>query len=200
MLAPCQPDDGLPLMNRHASSRNISELNPEQHSQDDNTDDTICAETDIDGVTAIKDHFTLSTPSSIIRFRANTSSAFRIYPSHNSQFIMESREDANGKHHVHMKRLADSTSNLRLLRLTYTLVAAFFSGFVLVFCLKIMLILLTEFTVAAGFTGYQRLDTFESVGILLSFPVFIYAMAAGLVISGRKYTGLVRSMHRRSCS
>ena len=155
--------------------------------EDENADcSTICVETDTDGVTNIKDHFTISVPSSVVRFRSKTPTTFRIYSETHTQLILESRQDARGRHHVNMKRLRDGTSTLTLLRLTYTIVVFFFSGFVLVFCLQIMLILMTEFTIASGFTAAQNLQGFHSVGMLLSFPVFIYGMATALVISGRK--------------
>ena len=167
-------------------SRHTSSAPEQEPSEDDHANFTICVEDDLDGITAVKDHFTLSNPSSTIRFRGNTTTSFRIYPSHNTQFVMESKQDEMGRHHVTMKRIPDVPANLRLLRLLYTLVTALFGGFVLVMCLEIVLILLTDFTIAAGFTSSQTLHVFEAGGVLLSFSVYIYTMAAALVMAGRK--------------
>ena len=162
---------------------------PETLNDNVETDGELNTDGDMDGFSSLKDHFTVVTASSTVRFRSNgnTGASYRIYPDYNSQFIMESKQDAKGKHHVQIKRLTDGAFNIRILRLVYTLVAGFFSGFILVLCLKVLSIIITEFTITSGFTSKQSLNEFQAIGIFLSFPVMIYGMSAALIISFRKW-------------
>jgi hypothetical protein len=162
---------------------------PETLNHNDETDGELYTEGGMDEFSSLKDHFTVVTASSTVRFRStgNTVASYRIYPDYNSQFIMESKQDAKGKHLVQIKRLTDSAFNIHILRLAYTLVAGFFSGFILVLCLKVLSIVITEFTITSGFTSKQSLDEFQAIGIFLSFPVMIYGMSAALIISFRKW-------------
>lgn len=73
-----------------------------------------------------EDHFSLPTSSSTVRFR-KTQTLNRIYPSADSQFVIRDDYDENtGARQVLTMKLSDTTASLKALRLTYTLVCAFF--------------------------------------------------------------------------
>ena len=85
-----------------------------------------------------QDHFSLPEPSSTVRFR-KTATLSRIYPSEDSQFIIQDDFDPDGKRTIFAMKASDSTASLKGLRLTYTLVCAFWVRFLFRVCVCVFL-------------------------------------------------------------
>lgn len=83
----------------------------------------------LDMVNDFKDHYTLSIPSSVVRFR-RSHTATRVIANQNHQLLLE--ESVNPKtnqREILIKRMEDGNNGaVQFLRLTYTLVCAFWTG------------------------------------------------------------------------
>jgi hypothetical protein len=83
----------------------------------------------LDMVNDFKDHYTLSIPSSVVRFR-RSHTATRVIANQNHQLLLE--ESVNPKtnqHEILIKRMEDSSNGaVQFLRMTYTLICAFWTG------------------------------------------------------------------------
>lgn len=101
-----------------------------------------------------RDHFTLSTPSSLVRFRSNT--CVRVFDDGAMQFILEETVDVdasnNPKRRIHVKRLYDGTRGLQFLRFLYTTMCVFWTGIFFSLCLQVILVMVLEMAVATGLT------------------------------------------------
>ena len=101
-------------------------------------------------VAGIKDHFSLLMPSSTVEFVSN--SGAHVFELEDGQIVLE--EDK--KHEIIAKQMEDKTTGATLLRLTYTVVTAFWTGFLFVFSLQVLLFLtldlvsLLQATVCSG--------------------------------------------------
>ena len=87
-----------------------------------------------------KDHFTLSHPTTTIRYRRSTNAA-RIIEDADKQYILEEADNKNGEHEITIRQLQDSSEGVRFLRATYALVTAFWTGFFFIFCVQVLLFL-----------------------------------------------------------
>ena len=87
-------------------------------------------------VASIKDHFSLLMPSSTVQFESNSSGA-RVFELEDGQIVLEE----NKKNEIIAKQMEDKTTGATLLRLTYTVVTAFWTGFLFVFSLQVLLFL-----------------------------------------------------------
>lgn len=86
-----------------------------------------------------KDHFSLPMPSSRIRFRSHRSAA-RVIEQEEGQFILEETFDAeHDEQDISIKRIEDNAAGVTLLRAIYAIVTAFWTGFLLIFSLHILL-------------------------------------------------------------
>ena len=124
------------------------------------------------------DHFTLAAPSSTVRFRGSTTSA-HVYDTSYSQFVIE---DNGGD--LTAKRMSTTTASLKFLRATYTIVCLFFTGFLLVFCVQLLLYLFQDVTIEMGATSKQSANVEKAIGAIFSIPVFVFGLASALVIAG----------------
>lgn len=82
-------------------------------------------------VASLQDHFSLNTPSNLVRFRHRLNAA-RIYDDGRSQTVLE--EDYDEKTDtstIKVKIMRDATSGTTILRISYTVVTAFWTGYVL---------------------------------------------------------------------
>jgi hypothetical protein len=88
-----------------------------------------------------KDHFSLLMPSSRIRFRSSRSAA-RVIEQEDGQFVLEETYDPEDDEHVvSIKRIEDKSAGVAFLRTIYAIVTAFWTGFLLIFSLQILLFL-----------------------------------------------------------
>jgi len=65
----------------------------------------------------------------------------------------------------------------------YTLVGVLMLGFLLIFCLQVLLFLFVSLVMQGGFTSKQDLDGFHLVGTIFSIPVFVYGLASALTMA-----------------
>jgi hypothetical protein len=112
-----------------------------------------------------RDHFTLPTPSSTIRFRS-ANSAVRVFENETSQFVLEETYNPEDKQRkIQVKRLQASTRGLQFLRGIYTTVCILWTGILFVACLQVLLILVLDLAVQTGETNLNtQLKLFKLVG------------------------------------
>jgi len=146
--------------------------------QDATEDEAVVPPPKSGGVGSYHDHFTLTAPSSTIRFRVSNT-ASRVYESQYSQFIIE---DKDGQ--ITTKQMVSGNSGLSFLRAVYTLVVLFWTGFLVVFCVQVLLFLFQDLTIQVGATSKQAATVGEALGTILSLPVYIHGLASALVIAG----------------
>lgn len=120
-----------------------------------------------------RDHFTLSTPSSLVRFRSSSgaaaaSTATRIIDVSGSQtqFVLEENE-----HKIQLKQLGEGTTvGVQFLRGTYTIMCLFWTGIFMVLCLQILLVMVLEMAVATGFTTIEEVKPLQLIGYVSHAP------------------------------
>lgn len=122
-----------------------------------------------------EDHFSLECPSDQIRFRTN---AVRVYSSGTQQFQVIENKDS-----FKAKVTSDGSSGLTALRAWYGLVTVLMMGFLLIFCLQVLLFLFVSLVMEGGLSSNQRLNIFHLFGVLLSIPIFIYGLASSLTMA-----------------
>jgi hypothetical protein len=132
-----------------------------------------------------KDHFTLPIPSSVIRYRESHSAA-RVIEGQNSQFVLEETYDAKeDKHGVSIRKIHNSSEGVKVLRLSYAIVTAFWTGFLFIFCLQILLFLVLDLAIEVGATSQQQdANIGAALGVIFSIVPFVYGLASSLVIAG----------------
>jgi hypothetical protein len=115
-------------------------------------------------VVAFHDHFTLQIPSSVIRYRDGHSAA-RVLESNDAQFVLEETYDeAEDKRSVSIRRIHDTSEGVRALRLMYAIVTAFWTGFLFIFCLQLLLFLFLDLAIQSGATSKQGPNYGKAIG------------------------------------
>lgn len=115
-------------------------------------------------VSSFKDHFTLPIPSSVIRYR-NLHSAARILETSDAQFVLEDLYDEDTKtRQVSIRRIHDTSEGVRVLRLLYAIVAAFWTGFLFILCLQILLFLFLDVAIQSGATSVKKANWGRAIG------------------------------------
>ena len=140
---------------------------------------------DAPALAAFKDHFTLQIPSSTIRYREKHSAA-RVIEGSDSQFVLEETYDPDTKKHsIEIRKIHNTSEGVRFLRLSYALVTAFFTGFLFVFCLQVLLYLVLDLALESGATTHQEEANWgKALGAILGFPALVYGFSSGLVLAG----------------
>ncbi|CAJ1969774.1 unnamed protein product [Cylindrotheca closterium] len=123
---------------------------------------------------SFEDHFSLETPSDNVRLRNNS---VRVYSSGTQQFQIIST-----KNELKAKVTSDGSSGLSMLRGWYTLIAVLMMGFLLIFCLQVLLFLFVSLVMEGGLSSNQKLNVFHLVGAVLSIPYFVYGLASTLTM------------------
>ena len=121
-----------------------------------------------------RDHFTLSTPSSLVRFRSANVAA-RVFENRTSQFILEEKFDAiSRRRRIYVKLLSDGTTGLQFLRGVYTIMCVFWTGIFFVLCLQVLMVMVLEMTMQVGQTGTNTdINLFRLVGYVFFHEVFL---------------------------
>ena len=115
-------------------------------------------------ISKFHDHFTLLIPSSTIRFR-NGQGAARVLEANDAQFVLEETYDKEKERHsVSIRRIHDTSEGVRVLRTSYLIVTAFWTGFLFVFCLQILLFLFLDLAIQAGATSKQAPNWGKAIG------------------------------------
>jgi hypothetical protein len=103
-----------------------------------------------------------------------------VYSSSMQQFQII--EDGN-KNIFKAKVTSDGSSRLSLVRASYTLVMVLMMGFLLIFCLQVLLFLFVSLIMEGGLTSKQRLSVFYLLGTLFSIPIFSYGLGSVLTMA-----------------
>lgn len=135
-------------------------------------------------ICAFKDHFTLPIESSTIHYRGARGAA-RVIQSGEAQYVLEETIEETGRHDVSIRRIHDSSEGAKFLRIAYTIVTAFWTGFLFVFCLQVLLFLFLDLAIEVGSTEIQdEINWFALLGVIFSVFPFVYGLSTGLVIAG----------------
>jgi hypothetical protein len=115
-------------------------------------------------ISKFHDHFTLLIPSSTIRYRDGRAAA-RVLEANDAQFVLEETYDKkHDRHSVSIRRIHDTSEGVRVLRTSYLIVTAFWTGFLFVFCLQILLFLFLDLAIQAGATTKQAPNWGKAIG------------------------------------
>lgn len=146
-------------------------------------------------VATFSDHFTLPLPSSVVRYREKHSAAL-IVEGNTSQFILEETLDSNSKQRrIEIRRLVNTSEGVRVLRLMYGLVTVFWTGFLFVLCLHVLLFLFLDLAIESGNTSIKKkaeASSITALGVLLAVPAFVQGLSTALVIAGTFVVDSVR--------
>ena len=129
------------------------------------------------------DHFSLEAPSDQVRFRK---CAVRVFSSGTQQFQIvheEENDSPTGEESLKAKVTSDGSSGLSFLRACYTLVSVLMMGFLLIFCIQVLLFLFVSLAQKGGLTSKQNLNWFALMGSILSIPIFVYGLASALTMA-----------------
>jgi hypothetical protein len=74
---------------------------------------------------------------------------------------------------------------LTIIRATYSLIAVFVGGFLLILGICILLFLFIDLAVQLGVTSNQDLNVSNFIAVGLSIPVFVYSLAMGMTLMTR---------------
>lgn len=139
---------------------------------------------EVPSVATFKDHFTLSIPSSLVRYRGQKGAARVIENSDAFQFVLEETSNGN-KSEVTIRRIQDTSGGVTFLRTLYSIVAAFFAGFVFVVCLMILLFLFLDLAITLGITDREsNAKWFAALGAIFAILPLIHGLASGMVLAG----------------
>lgn len=130
-----------------------------------------------------RDHFTLSTPTTTIRYR-QTRNAARVIEDADKQYILEETDDENGRHEITIRQIENITEGVRFLRATYALATGFGLGFLFIFAVQILLYAFLDLAIEFGITSADDPHYMIGLGVLLSVPPLIYGLSTVLVIVG----------------
>jgi len=135
-------------------------------------------------VSTFRDHFTLPVPSSVVRYR-HSQGAARVIEGSDFQFVLEEHVDPKDKRHeVTIRRIADGGSGLTFLRCLYTVVTAFWTGFLFVFSMQVLLFLFLDLAIQLGITDKQSdAKWFSALGAIFAIVPLVYGLASGMVLA-----------------
>lgn len=146
-------------------------------------------------VKKFKDHFTLNIPSSTIRYRDRNAAA-RVIEEMEAQFVIEetNQVDESGQktHQIEIRRILDASEGVRFLRIGYALVTAFWTGFLFVFCLQVLLFLVLDLAIEMGATSKGEQNLWKAFGALLAMPTLVYGLSSAMVIAGSYIMDTIR--------
>ena len=134
-------------------------------------------------VTLPKDHFTLSHPTTTIRYRRSNNAA-RIIEDNDKQYILEETDAENGEHEITIRQLHDTSEGVRFLRITYAIATAFWTGFFFILCVQILLFVFLDLAIQFGITSGDEPQYLAALGVMFSILPFIHGLSSGLVIAG----------------
>jgi len=137
------------------------------------------------GSTKIKDHFSLSEASARVRFN-DTNTQNIVWSEGSQQIVLEDDVDEEGKSELmRLKSMNVDTNSLKALRALYSLVCLFWVGYIIVFCINLLLFIVMDLLIFAGATSDSDKQVVAFAwGVLLSFPLYIYGLSQLLVIAG----------------
>jgi len=136
-------------------------------------------------IAGLEDHFTLPTKSNLVRFRQKQNAA-RVYDEGRFQTVLEETYDpTSGTSKVAVKRMVDGTYGTTILRISYSIVCALWTGFFFTFCLQVLLFLVLDLAVESGATELNAsVNVGNIIGVVLAMITMVHAFTEALVIAG----------------
>lgn len=135
-------------------------------------------------IASFKDHFTLSLPTSTIRYREHQCAA-RVIEGLDDQIVLEETYDPETKtKEISIRRIHDSSEGLKILRFSYALVTAFWTIFLFIFCLQLLLFAFLDLALKMGATTGQSARYGAALGVIFSIIMLVYSLASAMVLAG----------------
>lgn len=140
---------------------------------------------DVPNVSTFKDHLSLPLPSSVVRYR-NSRGAARVIEGGDFQFVLEEHDNPeDSTREISIRRIEAGGQGLKFLRSIYGIVTAFWTGFLFVFSMQLLLFLFLDLAIQLGITEDDSdAKWFGSLGVLFGIPPLIHGLASGLVLGG----------------
>ena len=134
-----------------------------------------------------RDHFSLHTKSTMIRFRSRTNAA-RVIESGLSQTVLEEEYNKETQQsEVSIKHFKDGTASLQFLRAVYTAFTILLAGFLFVFCINVLLFLVLDAAIVSG-AAHSSEDSEVSIGltigVILAIIGFVHGLSSLMVVAG----------------
>ena len=137
-----------------------------------------------------EDHHSLGlTPSASVVFRGRR---VQVYESHGEQFLLEEQpqqpppskdDDAATIITLKVRRISTTSFGQTILRVSYTVIAVLFAGFLFVFCFQIVLVVLMNLPVESGASGLGDLDGAVLAGTFFAIPVLLHGMSRAMALA-----------------
>lgn len=132
----------------------------------------------------IRDHFSLKSRGSRVEF-VDTKTVNTVWPDGTNQYVIEDDFNDEGENEIQqIKLIRDTSTGLVLLRATYTLVCLFWTGFLLVCSLQLLVYLVLDLLIQSGATEEKGGFLSLAIGTFLAFPIYINGLANIMVIAG----------------
>eukprot|EP00977_Amphora_coffeiformis_P011779 scaffold2872_cov193-Amphora_coffeaeformis.AAC.2 len=151
-------------------------------------------------VTQFKDHFSLSWPSSTIRYRSRAGAA-RVIETEDFQIILEESpgivtggSGSVGGSDVLIRRVNNTTLGVKLLRGVYLVISTFWTGTLLVFAVQVLLLIFVQLAIEFGLTGPDAAAG-KSVGSLFAIIPLLRGFSHLLALSGAFVVDTFRGHH-----
>lgn len=126
----------------------------------------------------VKDHFSLSNPTSAVKFIDDET---LIFTDNSEQITLEKKKDDD---FVTAKQATISSPGLSFLRLAYTTVTVFMTGLLFVFCVQLVLFLFLGLAIESGLTSNTAdLNFWAFLGTFFAIPVFVYGLSQIMTIA-----------------
>jgi len=130
---------------------------------------------DVENRMSIKDHFSLNNPSTTIAFADDKET--HIFTNGTDQLTLGISGGS-----IEAKEISIATTALVLVRSAYTLVATLMAGFLLAFCIQLILFLFVNLLIEIDKTP-QADSSFIVVGTILSIPTVAFGLAGAMNIA-----------------
>jgi len=119
----------------------------------------------------VKDHFSLSNPSSTVQFSDKEAIVF---VDNTQQLVLQKGEDDD---FFVARHVSTGTPGLFLIRAAYTLVTVLMTGVLFVFCIQVVLFLFLGLAIETGLTSQGSFNTFAVIGTIFAIPIFLQGMS-----------------------
>jgi len=133
-----------------------------------------------------EDHYSLGlTPSASVVFRGRR---IQVYESHEEQFLLEeqpqsSKADGAATTTLKVRRISTTSFGQTILRVSYTIIAVLFAGFLFVFCFQIVLFVLMNLPVHSGASRLSDLNGAVLAGTFFAIPVLLHGMSRAMALA-----------------
>ena len=134
-----------------------------------------------------RDHFSLHTKTTMIRFRSRTNAA-RVIEGGLFQTVLEEEYNRDTKRsEISIRTFKDGTASLQFLRGIYTAFTILLAGFLFVFCLNVLLFLVLDAAIVSGAANANEKTEVSNgltVGVILAIIGFVHGLSSVMVVAG----------------